>query len=81
VTATTRGSETLLLVEDEDAVRELIRKSLERHGFSVIAAGSSGAALGLIETAGPIDLMVTDVLMPEIGGIALAERMKSSGQT
>jgi signal transduction histidine kinase len=72
----TRGSETVLLVEDEDAVRELIRKSLERHGFHVIAAHNSTAALALIETAGAIDLMVTDVLMPEIGGPALAERMK-----
>jgi signal transduction histidine kinase len=71
-----RGSETVLLVEDEDAVRELIRKSLERHGFRVLAAESSSAALALVDTAGPIDLMVTDVLMPELGGPALAERMK-----
>jgi CheY-like chemotaxis protein len=75
--AMTRGSETVLLVEDEDAVRELVRKSLERQGFRVIAADSAAAALEAVKTAGPIDLMVTDVLMPDTGGVALAERVTS----
>jgi two-component system cell cycle sensor histidine kinase/response regulator CckA len=70
------GSETVLLVEDDDALRGLVRVMLEQYGYTVLPAGHGAAAL---ELAGnypdPIELLMTDVLMPGIGGIELAERL------
>jgi signal transduction histidine kinase/ActR/RegA family two-component response regulator len=73
----TRASgETLLLAEDEDAVRNLAQRVLERAGYAVIPATNGVAAL---EAAGahngPIDILVTDVIMPEMGGKDLAQRL------
>jgi signal transduction histidine kinase/CheY-like chemotaxis protein len=69
-----KGSEVILLVEDEDVVRNLARKILEASGYVVLDArnGLEGLALcGAHE--GPIDLLVSDVVMPELGGRELAE--------
>ena len=72
------GAETILLVEDEQSVRALIRKLLVRNGYTVLDAGGGQEAL---ETAlrhtGPIDLLLTDVVMPEMGGSELAGRIRS----
>ena len=63
------GTESILLVEDEDAVRALVRTILETRGYAVIEAPNGRAGLKLCEThAGKIDLLVTDVVMPEMGG-------------
>jgi CheY-like chemotaxis protein len=70
-----RGSEVVLLVEDEDGVRQLARRILEKTGYTVIEARHGGEGLAVCEThQGPIQLLVTDVLMPGIGGRELAER-------
>lgn len=72
-----RGSETILLVEDEDAVRSLVRGILESEGYSVLEASRPGEALLICQKhEGSIHLMVTDVIMPEMSGRALAKRLE-----
>jgi CheY-like chemotaxis protein len=70
------GHETVLLVEDEEQVRALAAAVLRRHGYRVIEARSPSEAMafarGLSE---PIHLLLTDVVMPEMGGSALAEHL------
>ena len=68
------GRETVLLVEDEPIVRVIARKSLERHGYSVIEAENGEEALRLARgLAGPIHLLLTDLIMPQMGGVILAQ--------
>jgi CheY-like chemotaxis protein/two-component sensor histidine kinase len=67
-----RGSETILLVEDEDIVRRLIAVMLEGQGYRVLAAPGPLEALEVTE---PFDLLLTDVVMPSMSGPELAERM------
>ncbi len=75
---TPRGTETVLLVEDDDAVRALARKMLAAHGYTVLAAPSGADALELAAShAGPIHLLVTDVVLPGISGRELAIRFQS----
>ena len=70
------GSETVLLVEDEEAVRYLARRALQRAGYRVIDARHGHDALALCRTLdAPIDILITDVVMPEMGGRDLAERL------
>ena len=69
---TSRG--TVLLVEDEDAVRSMTRQALRRAGWNVIEASSGGDALQLMESmVHPVHALVSDVVMPGISGIRLAE--------
>ena len=71
-----RGSGVVLLVEDETGVRELAREYLEMTGYTVIVAGDGNTALEVAAMhAGPIQLLMTDVVMPGIGGCELAERI------
>jgi two-component system cell cycle sensor histidine kinase/response regulator CckA len=71
-----RGSETILVVEDEESVRALARKILERNGYTVLEAGhAEEALLTCARHAGPIHLVVTDVVMPGVSGRELAERL------
>jgi PAS domain S-box-containing protein len=70
------GSETILLVEDEEAVRTLARSVLRRHGYQVMDAGLGTEALQLCEQhAGPIHLVVTDVVMPHMNGRELHQQL------
>ncbi len=69
-----RGAEVVLLVEDEDTIRRLARVILEKSGYTVLDAANGRQGLALCEThQGPIDLLLTDVMMPEIGGRELAD--------
>jgi signal transduction histidine kinase len=72
------GTETLLLVEDEAAVRSSARRLLERHGYTVIEARHGVDALRIIEAGDrPVDLVITDLVMPEMGGRELVERLRT----
>src|SRR6266567_2664086 len=74
--APAHGMETILLVEDEDAVRDLARDILAGCGYTVLEARHGAEALGISAAhAGKIDLMLTDVVMPEMNGRELAERL------
>jgi two-component system cell cycle sensor histidine kinase/response regulator CckA len=71
-----QGSETILVAEDEEGVRSLICAVLRGQGYLVLEAGNGEEALALCERhEGPIDLLVTDVVMPGLGGRQLAERL------
>jgi two-component system cell cycle sensor histidine kinase/response regulator CckA len=70
------GRETILLVEDEDAVRVIISAVLRRQGYHVLEAASPRAAIEIFnEHASEIDLLLSDVIMPEMNGPALAQRL------
>jgi PAS domain S-box-containing protein len=72
------GSETILLVEDEDVVRGLARRILEQAGYSVVAAARADEALRFCaEHAEEVDLLLTDVVMPEMSGKDLADKLSS----
>jgi len=71
-----RGSETLLIVEDTESLRTLIHTVLDGLGYKVLSAASGAAALALAAAHdGAIHLLVTDVIMPEMSGTDLAERL------
>jgi DNA-binding NtrC family response regulator len=71
-----RGEETVLVVEDEDSVRDLVRQILEDHGHAVLTARHGRDAMLIAERyERPIDLLVTDVVMPEMGGGELVHRL------
>jgi two-component system cell cycle sensor histidine kinase/response regulator CckA len=74
-----RGTETILLVEDETAVRTLVRSVFERHGYRVLEAASGKAALGIWrDHHSQIDLVLTDLIMPDgVTGVMLAEQLRS----
>jgi two-component system, cell cycle sensor histidine kinase and response regulator CckA len=77
VAAGSKGSDTVLVVEDEDAVRALVGRVLRKQGYEVIEAPNGRAALRLAELHGErIRLVVTDVVMPEMGGRELAEQLR-----
>jgi two-component system cell cycle sensor histidine kinase/response regulator CckA len=68
--------ETILLVEDQDAVRVIVGATLLRHGYKVIEAATPRGACQIFEQRGSsIDLLMTDVVMPEMNGPALAQRL------
>jgi two-component system cell cycle sensor histidine kinase/response regulator CckA len=74
--ALTGGGETILLVEDEDAVRVIVGATLRRHGYDVIEAATPRGACEIFEQCGSsVDLLMTDVVMPEMNGPALAQRL------
>ena len=71
-----RDSQTVLLVEDEPAILTLIQTMLQRLGYKVIAASTPSLALRLAaDHQGPIDILLTDIIMPEMDGLRLSEKI------
>lgn len=72
------GRETILVVEDEEAVGELVEEMLSAVGYQVLCVGHPALALEVCHSfEGTIDLLLTDVVMPEMSGVELAERIQS----
>jgi two-component system, cell cycle sensor histidine kinase and response regulator CckA len=75
-TSSLRGSETILLVEDDNLVRALARTLLKDAGYQVLEAANAELALALAEGySGPIHLLLTDVVLPRLGGRQLADQL------
>jgi two-component system, cell cycle sensor histidine kinase and response regulator CckA len=73
-----KGTETILIVEDEEQLLDLAKTSLEVYGYSVQTAQSPGDAIVLCERSrGKIDLLITDVVMPDMNGKELRERLET----
>ena len=73
---TTRGSETVLLVEDDNVLRELIHEGLREAGYKVLVAANGVEALRTSEqNPAPIDVLITDVIMPQMNGPDLARAL------
>ena len=70
-----RGTETILLVEDEPAVRAVARQILARQGYTVLEAPDGPAALAMFAGGGRVDLILTDVVMPGMSGRTLADQL------
>jgi CheY-like chemotaxis protein len=69
------GTETVLVVEDADGLRELTSRLLEREGYAVLVAANASQALELLEQNATIDVLLTDVVMPGVSGPELAKRL------
>jgi CheY-like chemotaxis protein len=73
------GSGTILLVEDEDVVRELARRVLERQGYTVLTCANGAEAVELADSDDRrIDLLLTDVVMPGLRGYEVAQRVSAT---
>ncbi len=73
----TSGTETILVVEDEAAIRTVVRRVLERVGYTVLDAASGSEALELLgDLQGPLDLVITDLVMPGMSGAELAAELR-----
>jgi CheY-like chemotaxis protein len=71
------GSETILLVEDDDGVRDFTASTLDNFGYDIIQAENGQKAIGILQTSQPaVDLLITDIIMPEMNGQELAKRLK-----
>jgi two-component system, cell cycle sensor histidine kinase and response regulator CckA len=74
--AARKGTETVLVVEDQDGIRDIVGESLRRNGYKVIVAADGDEALKMASTyTDPIHLLVTDLVMPNMGGRELAQRL------
>jgi DNA-binding NtrC family response regulator len=71
-----RGTETILLVEDDNQLRAVVRSTLERMGYTVVEAPNGKEALAVFERSGEaVKLLLTDVIMPQLSGPELAKRL------
>ena len=70
---------TVLIVDDEPQIRTLARRILERGGYRVSEAGGGPEAIALLEAEGaPPDLLISDVNMPELGGVEMVEQIRAT---
>ncbi len=70
-------NETILVVEDHDSIRRLMIRCLEKHGYKVLSAANGKEALQVFQNySEPIHLLLSDVIMPEMDGVQLAETIK-----
>ena len=73
-----RGTETILIVEDQEPVRQLMKRVLEKNGYKVIVTGNGAEALGALRSGVSIDLLLTDVIMPGgINGFKVSEAFRT----
>ena len=77
-TATPAGGKTILVVEDAESFRLLVRELLEEEGYRVLDAASADAALGLLESGPAVDLVLTDIVMPKMSGPEFVKRLATS---
>ena len=71
------GSETILVVEDHDSIRRIMVRSLEKQGYKVLSAVNGVDAIQVFQSySGPIDLLLSDVVMPQMDGVQLAEKLQ-----
>ena len=76
-----RGSETVLLVDDNDELRRGVRRMLERAGYQVLEAANGVAALAQLDRGTQVDIVMSDVMMPELGGRAVADAVLQRHKT
>ena len=75
-----RGTETILLVEDQEDVRRVTKRVLEKHGYRVRTAPNGAEALTFCLGSGrSVDLIITDLVMPELSGLELMRRLREAG--
>ena len=75
-----RGSETILVAEDDANLRLVVARMLERFGYTVLVAANGREALAVFEAlGGQVNLLLTDVVMPDLGGPELVERLSGRG--
>jgi CheY-like chemotaxis protein len=72
-----RVTPTVLVVDDQDVVRDVVRLALVGAGYDVLEAASPSAAIAHAQSDGTIDLVLTDVVMPEMDAFELADRIKA----
>jgi two-component system cell cycle sensor histidine kinase/response regulator CckA len=72
------GSEVILLAEDQPAIRMLLKDCLERYGYTVVEASDGAEALEIAPSLGKLDLLITDLVMPRVGGLNLASELLKS---
>lgn len=75
---TSHNETTILVVEDEEEIRDLVATTLRFRGFAVVEAGSGGEALGLVRGANP-HLIVLDVMLPDLDGFTLCRKIRAGG--
>ena len=77
-----RVPKIILVVEDDDSVRSVVRRMLERHGYTVLDAADGPQALYICSAFGaPPDLVITDIVMPEMTGRELVRQLSKAGHT
>ncbi len=67
---------TVMVVDDEPMIRKMVSSALKTSGYVVVDADSPQQAIGMMESHPALDLLVTDVVMPDVNGCELAERMR-----
>jgi two-component system, cell cycle response regulator CpdR len=65
----------ILLAEDDDVMRQYLERALEKSGYAVVAVDRGTTALTIVESGERFDLLLTDIVMPELDGIALAQKV------
>ena len=76
-----RQEKTVLVVDDEEALRNLAARLIEKRGYQVLTAGDGAQALAVLSGGARVDLMVLDVMMPGIDGLQTLEQVRARGYT
>jgi CheY-like chemotaxis protein len=80
MTSAAEGAKRILLVDDNDELRDVCRRALERIGHRVACAGNGAEGIALFRSGGPFDVVITDVLMPEMDGIEFVKALRAPEQ-